>query len=461
MREADFSERIKTILCERVGGRCSNPNCRRETLGPHREGDKRLSMGEAAHILGASPKGARYDARMTKEERESINNGIWLCSACHTLIDKNPDEYPVEELLKWKMIAEYEQERRLKGEDIVSFQSQQMERKKEALKQVKYATDCFHDLLEYSYKYWKMNFAQSFSNPIDLQNEIDDHHFMYEEELLHINKYLEKRDDLYEALNQHSLDLGKQVVELLNEYINLTLENIDEEHICCAIGDKKHQAGVDSKKEWIKSKLKDGHIFRKLNARGKIFIEYEPIETAWIPISGKNYEYIYCLWVAGSFKGKGIGKELIEYAINDSKEKGKSGICTLVSKKKKPFIGEKKFFEHYGFKVVDSIADYELLALQFEDGETPKFNDNARTMKIDNQDFTIYYSNECPYVEYEVNELTEYAKENNIKINFIKIDSLEKAKNAPCIFNNWANFYKGKFISNTILNANSFKKLID
>ena len=60
----------------------------------------------------------------------------------------------------------------------------------------------------------------------------------------------------------------------MNEYINLTLENIDEEHICCAIGDKKHQAGVDSKKEWIKSKLKDGHIFRKLNARGKIFIAY-------------------------------------------------------------------------------------------------------------------------------------------------------------------------------------------
>ena len=216
----------------------------------------------------------------------------------------------------------------------------------------------------------------------------------------------------------------------MNEYINLSLENIEEEHICCAIGDPKHQEGVDCKKEWIKNKLKDGHIFRKLNARGKIFIEYEPIETAWIPINGKNYEYIYCLWVAGSFKGKGIGKELLEYAINDSKEKGKSGICTLVSKKKKPFIGEKKFFEHYGFEVVDS-----LMALKFEESETPKFNDSARAMKIDNQ-------------------------EKNIKLNFIKIDSLEKAKNAPCIFNNWANFYKGKFISNTILNANAFEKLL-
>ena len=246
----------------------------------------------------------------------------------------------------------------------------------------------------------------------------------------------------------------------MNEYINLDINNIDEEHICCAIGDPKHQSGVDKKKEWIKNRLKDGHVFRKLNARGKIFIEYEPIETAWVPVIGKNYMYIYCLWVAGSFKGKGIGKELLEYAINDAKNKKMNGICTIVSKKKKPFIGDKKFFQHFGFKVVDTIEDYELIALDFNDINIPKFSDSAKTMQIDSKDFTIYYSNECPYVEYEVKELTEYAKSKNVKLNFIKIDSLEKAKNAPCIFNNWANFYKGKFISNTILNANALEKLI-
>jgi len=246
----------------------------------------------------------------------------------------------------------------------------------------------------------------------------------------------------------------------MNEYINLDLNNIAEEHICCAIGDPKHQDGVDKKKEWIKSKLKDGHVFRKLNARGKIFIEYEPIETAWVPVNGKNYEYIYCLWVAGSFKGKGIGKELLTYAINDAKDKKMSGICTLVSGKKKPFIGDKKFYEHFGFEVVDTIGDYELMALKFDDKEPPKFTDSARKMQIDNKDFTIYYSNECPYVEYEIKELSDYAKDKNIKLNFIKIDSLDKVKNAPCIINNWANFYEGKFISNTILNANAFEKLI-
>ena len=120
----------------------------------------------------------------------------------------------------------------------------------------------------------------------------------------------------------------------------------------------------------------------------------------------------------------------------------------------------KKRQKRFAERITDSIGDYELLALCFDDSDTPKFSDSARAMKIDNTDFTIYYSPECPYVEYEVKELSDYAEENNITINFIKIDSLEKAKNAPCIFNNWANFYKGEFVSNTILNANSFKKLI-
>lgn len=87
----------------------------------------------------------------------------------------------------------------------------------------------------------------------------------------------------------------------MNKYINLTLDNIDEEHICCAIGDKKHQNGVNRKKEWIKNKLNNGHVFRKLSARGKTFIKYENLNTAWVPIKGNNYNYTCCLWVAGSF----------------------------------------------------------------------------------------------------------------------------------------------------------------
>ena len=30
----------------------------------------------------------------------------------------------------------------------------------------------------------------------------------------------------------------------MNEYINLNIDNIENEHLCCAIADKKHQEGV-------------------------------------------------------------------------------------------------------------------------------------------------------------------------------------------------------------------------
>ena len=51
----------------------------------------------------------------------------------------------------------------------------------------------------------------------------------------------------------------------MNNYINITLDNIDNEHLCCAISDKKHQEGVNLKKEWLKERMKEGHVFRKLN----------------------------------------------------------------------------------------------------------------------------------------------------------------------------------------------------
>jgi ribosomal protein S18 acetylase RimI-like enzyme len=130
------------------------------------------------------------------------------------------------------------------------------------------------------------------------------------------------------------------------EYINLTIGNIDEEHICCAISDKKHQEGFIRKKEFLKSQIQEGHVFRKLNQNGKVFIEYGNLEKEFVPIIGKNYLYIYCFWVSGSFKEKGYGKQLLEYAIGDAKAKNKNGICVISSKKKLPFLSDRSFFNN-------------------------------------------------------------------------------------------------------------------
>ena len=71
------------------------------------------------------------------------------------------------------------------------------------------------------------------------------------------------------------------------EIITITKENLDKEHICCAISNNK-DFKVLSKKTWLSERLQDGLIFKKGNVRGKCFIEYIPAEKAWAPIEAKE-----------------------------------------------------------------------------------------------------------------------------------------------------------------------------
>jgi len=245
----------------------------------------------------------------------------------------------------------------------------------------------------------------------------------------------------------------------MDEYITINQVNVKDEHLCCAIADKKHQVGVELKKKWISERISEGHVFQKLNVQGKVFIEYAPLENAWVPIHGDNYIYIYCLWVSGSFSKKGYGDQLLKNCIADAKKQNKNGVCVISSTKKKPFTSDKKYFQKYGFNVVDTIDDYELLALSFN-STVPAFNDSARLQTIPSKNLTIYYGDQCPYINNCIKEIEEYCSLTNLNLNLVKIDSIEKAKSVPCVFNNWAVFYQGKFVSTILLNANSLKKLI-
>ncbi len=244
------------------------------------------------------------------------------------------------------------------------------------------------------------------------------------------------------------------------EFINLTQENIWAEHLCCITRSRKPHPGVEAKRAWLSERLKEGHVFRKLNAKSCCFIEYAPLESAWTPVVGKNYYYMYCLWVSGEFKGKGYGKALMDYCIADVKEKGMSGICMLGSKRQKNWLSNQNFAKEYGFEAVDSTEDgYELLALSF-DGTVPRFTNKARKQQIDNQELTIYYSMQCPFILQKTEQIKQYCNENMINASIISVDTLEKAKNLLCVFNNWAAFYKGKFVTVNLLDVGTVGKIL-
>lgn len=237
--------------------------------------------------------------------------------------------------------------------------------------------------------------------------------------------------------------------------VKLTKENIESEHICCAISDKKCIDGYNLKKDWLNKEFENGFKFLRLDARAKVFIEYGESEYAWAPITNeKNYLFIQCLWVSGSYKGKSYGKELLGFAIEDAKNENKDGIITVVGTKKMHFLTDTKWLLRQGFETIDMTAEgFSLLSYKInKNAQDPKFTDAVKNSEIENKDgLLVYYSNRCPFTEFHIKtSLKETLEKRNMEAKVIKLSSLEEAKASPAPSTIFSLFYNSKFITTDI-----------
>lgn len=243
--------------------------------------------------------------------------------------------------------------------------------------------------------------------------------------------------------------------------VAVTKDNLDQEHICCAISNNK-DCQVAAKKAWLAARFEEGLVFKKGNVRGKCFIEYIPAEMAWCPIEADGYVYINCLWVSGQFKGQGNSNLLLDDCIKDCKEKGKKGLVILSSKKKISFLSDPKFLKYKGFTVADTAEPYyELMYLPFAGtAEKPRFKNTVKTPKIDKQGFVLYYAHQCPFTAKYVPLIETVANAKGVEFIAIRFETTEQAQNAPAPFTSYSLFYNGEFITHEILSEKKFEQII-
>ena len=85
----NFSELTKALLAKCIGYLCSHPDCQRPTIGPALGEEGWLNAGEAAHITAAAAGGPRYDGSLSRDERRSYSNGIWMSGIHAKQIDSD------------------------------------------------------------------------------------------------------------------------------------------------------------------------------------------------------------------------------------------------------------------------------------------------------------------------------------------------------------------------------------
>lgn len=241
-------------------------------------------------------------------------------------------------------------------------------------------------------------------------------------------------------------------------YIRITKENIDREHICCAMSNKQG----NRKKEWLKERFDEGLVFYRSEERGKCFVEYIPAENAWVPIEAPDYLYINCMWIAGSMKGHGYSNDLLEECIRDAREQGRKGLCILSSeKRKKEFLADPKYLAYKGFRTADlSDCGITLMYLPLcEDAKIPRFKECAKHPKTEETGFAIYYTDQCPFAYYWVTRVAEAAAEHGIEIKTIHISDKQTAQNMPAPVTTYALFRDGRFVTQVIQSDKKFLAL--
>lgn len=256
------------------------------------------------------------------------------------------------------------------------------------------------------------------------------------------------------------------------ETVVVDYRNIDSEAICCCTSDKKC---TKAKKDWMKNHFEDGLIFRKGNVNGKVFIEYIPGEDAWCPIEADGYMFINCLWVSGQYQGKGAAKELLRETIAEAKIKQKKGLVALTSPKKKPYLADKIFLEHMGFRMADTAAPYfELMYLPFyKEAEKPSFMPHAKEGKTQEDGWVLYYSNQCPFTAKYVPIAEAAAKDCGVDLTVLRLfvprdkQGLEEVpgtirpKECPSPFTTYALYHNGEFVTHEIQTDKKLKALFE
>lgn len=249
----------------------------------------------------------------------------------------------------------------------------------------------------------------------------------------------------------------------MEKIIAVTAENIDRQHICCAIADKKGETCVSSKKEWLKERFGDGLVFQKLDARGKVFIEYIPAEKAWCPMDAPGYLHINCFWVSGQYKGKGYASRLLETCVEDAKARGCCGLTVVASEKKRPFLSDAAYLKQKGFLAADTAQPYFVLYyLPFtEAAPVPRFKDCAKHSKIEEPGMVLYYTNQCPHTDKYVPVIVKLAEKRGAKISVHKIETTAQAQSAPTPFTIYGFFYDGEYVTNEIFGPAKFEKFLN
>ena len=243
------------------------------------------------------------------------------------------------------------------------------------------------------------------------------------------------------------------------DFLNLTPDNIEHEHICCAIAGHQHEEGVGRKKAFLSAGFAHGLVFRKYDVRGKVFVEYAPAEASWRPVVGPGYLVIHCLWVSGRYKGRRLGRDLLRHCLDAAGER--HGVVAVSGRK--PYLTDTRFYLHHGFELIERTdTGFDLVCYRADpNAPAPQFAESARRGTVPQSEGVHFeYAYQCPFVPDCVQKMSGVAGELDLPVTTRELATAQEAQNAASPFGTFGAFLHGRLITHELMSDNKFRKLL-
>lgn len=227
--------------------------------------------------------------------------------------------------------------------------------------------------------------------------------------------------------------MNAERVQIPYKIVDVNKGNIDGCGLLC-FQSKKQTEGYKKKVEWIRRRFDEGLCIKlvsvdegaKRGFRIRGFIEYIPGEYSWRGISADGYMVIHCIWVVGRAKGHGFGSKLLEQCLNDARSM--NGVAVVTGR---TWLPRPELFVKGGFVKVDSLApDVELYAKRLkENAPMPHFNEGSERKLLEcASGITVFASNQCPYSDSAVKEMTDVAQRFGLPIRVVELNDCKEAQ---------------------------------
>ena len=243
-------------------------------------------------------------------------------------------------------------------------------------------------------------------------------------------------------------------------FVDLSPANIGGQHICCATAGQRHREGVERKKAFLEAGFGRGLVFRKLDVRGKVFVEYAPAEDAWRPVVAPGYLVIHCLWVSGRYKGRGLGGELLRHCLDDAGER-RQGVVAVSGER--PYLTSTRFFLHHGFERVERTATgFDLVCYRARpEAPAPRFAASARRGTVPRDEGVHFeYADQCPFVPDCVRQMSAVARGFDLAVSRRELTTAAEAQAAASPFGTFGAFLHGRLLTHELMSAAKFERLL-